>query len=511
MTGSASKTRNPMSNEEIKVTMGLDVGPLALGLRKADGLLDEFEHSKAGKLWEELFPLASIGGAIATLEKAIGKARDLTRMADEFGISTSFAQDITNVGLLSGISAEKIEKMMGAFEKSLPVGSDVEDEFYRIADLISGIEDPVTRAHMAFDAFGKAGYKLLPILEKGSAGIKELGDSFSKFSNQDIADLEKTELALKQFESFFTVWTGRIVSTGQSFWGAMSKGFEEVLTTMMTGGSESGANGGRGIFGDFWHGITSQLDEELADKQKRADEAQSQKEAEAIAKSDAESKRIEDAHAVIRKAAREKELHDATPQKQLELLEDRKMYLGLAITDEESYLELEGEILKVEEKIHDVKKKIAEEDKKKADKLKHDEDRLNAASDKWIHARDALAKTQRPEFTLEDLAQRGRQWYQPFANRGGTWVQSQGSMQANEIERLRGWAKENAIQGNDDLAKEQWSKADKLFDDLKKRFPFLKDPQEELKEHAKKSRENLDEILGLAKGPGVNTNPANAP
>lgn len=497
-------------NEEIKVTMGLDVGPIALGLRKAESLLDSFEKSalgaKATNLFEEIFPIASMTGAILTLEKAISKARDLKRASDEFGVSTGFMQDINNIGALAGISEQKIEKMMGAFIKTLPVGSDVEAKFYEVADSISKIQDPVSRAQAAFESFNKAGFRMLPILEKGSAGIKELGAAFSKFSEQEIEDLENAEVALKQFENFFIVWMGRLLNAYQFFVKTIKEGStgDNSWTRFIPGGLNLPVAAIIGKIKDI-------KDAEIRESN-RAQEAIIQKAAMAAAASKVEAEKVAAAWKKVQQVQEDIRFKNANPEEQLKMLRTGQEYLQHQYeleTSEEKRVEITAEILKLEEKIQEIQKKQADENSKAIDKRF---EKINSASDKWLDSKRRLEQTQHPEFTLEDLAKsHGGHWDNTITNRP-QWIAGQGGIDARRVEQLREWAKQNAMSDNPQdqaLAKDQWNQADKIFDDLKKRFPFLKDPQEELKEAAKKSESHLDELLQLGKGDGINTNPAN--
>jgi DNA-binding protein YbaB len=63
--------------------------------------------------------------------------------------------------------------------------------------------------------------------------------------------------------------------------------------------------------------------------------------------------------------------------------------------------EISKEIKTVEEKIKEIRDKAEKDASKAIDKRFND---INSASDKWLSTKAALAKTQHPEFTLEDLA-----------------------------------------------------------------------------------------------------------
>lgn len=54
------------------------------------------------------------------------------------------------------------------------IGLDTEQQLYSIADYIASIGDKSEQTRVAMELFGEAGYKLLPLLQEGSAGIKKL-------------------------------------------------------------------------------------------------------------------------------------------------------------------------------------------------------------------------------------------------------------------------------------------------------------------------------------------------
>lgn len=71
---------------------------------------------------------------------------------------------------------------------------DMEATFLSIADAYNATHDPAQKAALLTEAFGKAGQNLIPIMEKGSAGIREL------FANADLAFSQKDLDAARQYE-----------------------------------------------------------------------------------------------------------------------------------------------------------------------------------------------------------------------------------------------------------------------------------------------------------------------
>jgi len=102
------------------------------------------------------FAAEQSGSNLETVEKAIRKMQQNILDAN-IGLKTA-----TDVFAMLGVSAESF------------AGLKPEEQFRLMADRLSKIEDPSKRAAIAMKIFGKSGTQLLPMLEKGSAGLDEL-------------------------------------------------------------------------------------------------------------------------------------------------------------------------------------------------------------------------------------------------------------------------------------------------------------------------------------------------
>jgi len=101
------------------------------------------------------FAAEQSGADIATLEKAIvGQQRTINDL---------------NQGLATAADSYEV---LGLTAKDL-VGLGVEDSFTLIAQRLSQVKDPSLRAATALEIFGKAGQKLIPLLNGGEAAIKK--------------------------------------------------------------------------------------------------------------------------------------------------------------------------------------------------------------------------------------------------------------------------------------------------------------------------------------------------
>lgn len=67
-------------------------------------------------------------------------------------------------------------RLGGGVAQSALRGAPAQVIFGQIADRIKGMNDPAKQSALAMRIFGRAGFQMLPMLKRGSAGIKELSD-----------------------------------------------------------------------------------------------------------------------------------------------------------------------------------------------------------------------------------------------------------------------------------------------------------------------------------------------
>lgn len=81
---------------------------------------------------------------------------------------------------------------------------DVAEQFKTIAEAISRVKDPTTRAALAVDIFGKSGQKLIPVLMQGEAGINKLGEEVAgMFSPENVKAIGEADDAIKNLKESF--------------------------------------------------------------------------------------------------------------------------------------------------------------------------------------------------------------------------------------------------------------------------------------------------------------------
>lgn len=146
------------------------VGGLGLAVTNFANTGDEINDmsKKIGMSTEEVskwgYALGQSGGDLSTLQTAV---RGLAANMDQ---ELQGALTATNDGL---------DQQSSAFQR---MGLDVqqlralkpEDQFMRVAMAVAGVSDPMERAALAQQIFGRAGMELLPVLSEGEAGIREM-------------------------------------------------------------------------------------------------------------------------------------------------------------------------------------------------------------------------------------------------------------------------------------------------------------------------------------------------
>lgn len=195
---------------------------------KSRGLFDGFADIKAG-LDVVLGAFKVAGDAIASFTTEYVKAGDeIAKNARNIGISAESLQELDFAAKRSGASAREVQVAIqrmgkglndafrtgtGPFADSLEqLGLGIEDvqgltpdqAFIELSEAISRVEDPMTRAALAQDFFGRGGKTLLPLINEGRAGIealtgraRELGLAYSNDAAKATEDFADAQLDLE--------------------------------------------------------------------------------------------------------------------------------------------------------------------------------------------------------------------------------------------------------------------------------------------------------------------------
>jgi hypothetical protein len=228
----------------LAVNVVSNTGGMTKGLDKARQSMKQTGSSSSsmGGMLGKLNPLmigigaAAAGAAVAMakVNAAMERMDKLAKSATSLGIAAQQLRAFQLAGELGGVSADKmttaLQKLQkGVGEAALGMGTaktaletlniDIDsftalspdEQFKRVADEISKIQDPAKRAAMATKLFGKAGAELIPMLEGGSAAIEK--------AEQDMIEMQGTLDAadFKAIEDSNDAWT-RLTTTLEGVW-----------------------------------------------------------------------------------------------------------------------------------------------------------------------------------------------------------------------------------------------------------------------------------------------------
>ena len=200
-----------MASRTMTLILAGDAKKMSRTMRRASGSVDTF-GSKVNRI-AKVAAKAMGGLALAGAAAAAGLVADLVRTGDQFdkmskrtGVSVEQLQRLKFAAEQSGSGIEAVEKGLKRSAKFLAdaerglstytgqmdeLGLSVQDfqglspdeAFLKFSDAIGGLEDPIKRAALAQEVFGRAGNQLLPLMLEGSEGVKLLGDQMAATGN----------------------------------------------------------------------------------------------------------------------------------------------------------------------------------------------------------------------------------------------------------------------------------------------------------------------------------------
>ena len=300
-------------NEEVNVKFGGDTSALSAAMRGIDKTVQHHSKEWSKHLSEGFSKLGgflTIAGAYEGLRKVGEAIKQIKSAAEVGGVSTAFFQDLANVGSTTGVSSEQVGKLLNKLQQVLPIGSDVADEFNKISDAMAATNDPIEKMNIAVATFGaKLGPVMVDIAGQGSDAIKNLAAQFSKFSEEDIKNIEDANLQIEKIGNVLLVATGKVISfigfLGKAA-GALSVMFDgKKLAAALFSGLKQGSFGAA-------VGLFKEVQDELADAM-----------AAVMVQSDEELKKVEEAKELAKAINKEKanqaaaDKHDANAAKAL--------------------------------------------------------------------------------------------------------------------------------------------------------------------------------------------------
>ncbi len=196
----------------LAVMLRADAIPLEAGLLRAIGKVQKFGSDLDRSLKSHIKPVGDLlqsipivgtafaglfsgAGFFAFIRKGMEDVKEMTKAADRLGVSTQF---LAKIQFAAGDAFEAVEHGMGHMARLLgevQIGSKeasrafellgldaatlakagLEQSFERIAQRISELPTRAERAFAAFQMFGKGGLGMLPVIERGKAGLDAMG------------------------------------------------------------------------------------------------------------------------------------------------------------------------------------------------------------------------------------------------------------------------------------------------------------------------------------------------
>lgn len=126
-----------------------------------------------------------VGAAIGLGRAVVGMALDMQQSALAFdqlsqktGLTVQFLSGFSTATGHLRISSNSVNASLTTFAENLVrtkgVGADTERELMRLADAFQKMPDGPAKTAMAIDAFGRSGAEMIPILNRGSAAIRDM-------------------------------------------------------------------------------------------------------------------------------------------------------------------------------------------------------------------------------------------------------------------------------------------------------------------------------------------------
>ena len=159
---------------------------------------------------EALKSYNEVAGGTRELKNILGgTAEDMSRLrfaGAELGVSTS---SISHAMLMAATHMERGDKIAKQFGVSLKDASGKTKPsiqlFGEMADRLMSIQDPLKRNAAGLEMFGRGYRDMIPLLKRGSEGIKELGDESDRLgltmSQKDLDSTKQFGLAVKQLKA----------------------------------------------------------------------------------------------------------------------------------------------------------------------------------------------------------------------------------------------------------------------------------------------------------------------
>lgn len=181
-----------MSRDDVKIHIAADASRLGRGTSEASRTVQNFERQTQQQLrraeghFQSLSTVArralgvlGVGFGAAQfrsfISNAVAAADEIDKLSARIGLSTDAVQEFTHATDLSGVSMGQFEQAVRELNRRIAEGTqpyrDAEQALAAIADRVQAAGSAAERARIVYDAFGRTGASLLPMLQDGAAGL----------------------------------------------------------------------------------------------------------------------------------------------------------------------------------------------------------------------------------------------------------------------------------------------------------------------------------------------------
>lgn len=257
----------------LRVDLGINSAQFTTQLKQTQSQINAFaanaKRSFAG-LSDSIRTLSVVATAVMggsflfAVKKGIEAGDRIAKTAQRIGITAESYQELAYAASLAGVSQEDFDKSLEQMNRRLGEvnvkgtaaqktlanigittaqikGQSPDKVFGLILDRISKIADPMQRAAIAQELFGRSGQKLLVLAKDGAAGLRAMGEEARRLGFVISTEtLEKTEKASDEFDRIGKAMQYAGIQIGAGFLPALesiravmtSQGFQDGIKTV---------------------------------------------------------------------------------------------------------------------------------------------------------------------------------------------------------------------------------------------------------------------------------------
>lgn len=178
----------------VEVRFTGDTSGLERSVSRAESVISGFAKNALAGLAGAL----TVGAFVRAGQAALNFADDIGKMAQKVGMSTAELSKLSYAAKLSDVSLQELQVGVGLLSKNMETGSEglaalgisatdasgnlrsTAEVFADVAEAFSQMEDGAGKTAIAMNIFGRSGANMIPLLNSGRKGLREMGDEAQK-------------------------------------------------------------------------------------------------------------------------------------------------------------------------------------------------------------------------------------------------------------------------------------------------------------------------------------------